>query len=276
MIAQFFNIVVRVCSVSFLFSAYSFADTITLSFPVVDPAEDLLTPKAPATQLVSQSLASPLISLSEQGSIIPVLCDAVRVSPNGRHWEIRLRNESQCADATPVTYEDINFSFEGCPELNQVKLSKRFSQGRTFITVTLPEDRENNLQMSLARCPILKATTSKIFGSSLGKDLHYVGCGPYVVDVVRESKIVLRPIWASITAQIMLREIKDSKVALSTLRSGSVDAAFGLSLEDLGRVQQDPTLKVSQCLGHTVASRKDLDLPCTEDRIVASSIRYPR
>ena len=139
-------------------------------------------------------------SWDEPFTLYGLLAESVRTGPNREWVEFTLRPEAKFSDGSPVTVEDVIWSYKtlgtiGHPRYRGVwsKVDKIEATGPRSVRISFnTEDRELALIIGLR--PILKKSqwTGKDFAEAAGTDIP-LGSGPYVIDSYEINRnVVLR------------------------------------------------------------------------------------
>lgn len=118
--------------------------------PVLDKGE-LAAGLSPRLSLVTETLLKP--SMDEVDAVYGLLAEAVSYPPDYAYATFRLRAEAKWADGTPVTPEDVIFSFEKFKDLNPLYTTyyahvlKAEKTGEREVTFTF--DEKNNRELPI-------------------------------------------------------------------------------------------------------------------------------
>ncbi|TNF18633.1 MAG: ABC transporter substrate-binding protein [Rhodobacteraceae bacterium] len=181
-------------------------------------------------------------SYDEPFSLYGLLAESIEVGPNREWAEFTLRDGAEFSDGSPVTVEDVMWSYEtlgtiGHPRYHGVwnKVEAMEQTGPRRIRFTLnTEDREMVLLIGMR--PILKKAQyeGRDFTAS-GLDNNPIATGPYVVDKVEAGRFVsLRrnpDYWGrdlgfrrgtNVLDEIRMEFYGDSSVAFEAFKAGEV------------------------------------------------------
>jgi peptide/nickel transport system substrate-binding protein len=189
------------------------------------------------------------------------------VSPDGR-VTFRLRENAKFSDGTPVTADDVKYSYDRIFGVNAVTaalMRMAAVSGADHVravdphTVEIRMDRSNPLlfgNMSQFGHAIVNAAVVKSHATAQDPwttdwmKTHGAGAGPFVLDKwTPGSEIVLsrnEHYWAGPAKlkQISFRIVPDPSTRALLLRRGAVDVAFDLSLDDLDALKNDANVTV--------------------------------
>ncbi|URI07095.1 ABC transporter substrate-binding protein [Aquincola tertiaricarbonis] len=224
----------------------------------MDPQYHALTPNIQ----LSQTLLDPLTCADADSAPKPCLAESWKV--DGTTWTFKLRPNLKFSDGSPVTAQDVVFTFDRVPKVpNSPSSYTIYLQQITKVeapdplTVRITTAKPYPLvATNLANLPILsakaaagpapegKTTTEMNAGNGL------VGAGPYkFVSWKRGSEIIFernphywgpKPAWD----RVIYRPISNPAARVAALLAGDVDLVEDPPTDDLARLQKDPKLTV--------------------------------
>lgn len=218
--------------------------------------------QSPSARLVRALVTLPVIQLSNSvDAYEPSLVRRADFVAVTNTWRLQLHDGALCADGERLLSEDVIFSVQRCLSSNEASFS---TEGLSVVSVAFTNEisREESLRQ-LANCSIYRKRVAEIFGKEFGKATNLVACGPFVIKSSDPVKTVLnRFSSAALSDSVELRSFRDNDAALEQLRIGAIDALLEPSVELLTRVQSDPTLATTECMGMKVVKREDLQFSC--------------
>jgi peptide/nickel transport system substrate-binding protein len=196
-----------------------------------------------------------LVRESAEGQINPDLAERWEISTDEKTWTFYLRKGVKFHDGSPLTAEDVKFTFD------TLRSSKRSGYSNSLINVK--EVRANDpytLQIILTKPDNDLWGGLSLYGIApkalLEKDPRYeqfnrhpIGSGPYHFVKQEGNEIVLeenaeyfggRPY----LDQIVVKVLPSQTACLSNLIAGNIDFAFLLNPEDYGALSQIPSIKI--------------------------------
>ena len=199
----------------------------------LDPGEVVAT-NAGSILLVME----PLVLVNPHGGVIANLAE--QDTPTPTTFTYTLRDDATFSDGSPVTIDDVLYSFEiHFSEDSTSPLAGRFG-GVDSLTATADNELtielvEPNVQFenSVAQIGIVSKTVREALGENPGTPGNFnVGSGPYVVDSYTPgSTLVLtanEEYWgeAPPAENLTLKVVSDDSARLLAVKSGSVTGAF--------------------------------------------------
>lgn len=148
------------------------------------------------TFLISESLMGR--SLDEPFSLYGLLAETVETGPNREWVEFHLRPEARFSDGTPVTVEDVIFSYEilgteGHPRYHTfwARVESIEAVGERGVRITFNEDNRELALIAGMRPILQKAQWEGVdFASSDGLTMIPVTSGPYVIESFEAGRFV--------------------------------------------------------------------------------------
>jgi len=193
----------------------------------------------------------PLALYNSDGEIVPNLAESVS-QPDPKTYRYTLRSGVKFWDGTPLTAEDVVFSFE----LHHEKGSESFNAGlwASVETIEATSDREVTVKLTSAdpQFPYVVAQTgivSKAFYSEHAGDVGTpetlnMGTGPYQFeDFAPSSETILtanKEYWGGRPPfdKLTLRTVDDDSARLFAVQSGEFDGIVGVPLSQLNAFER--------------------------------------
>lgn len=209
---------------------------------------------------VGQMLFDSLVTTDARAALRPGLAESWR-AVSDTVWEFTLRENVRFHDGTPLTADDIAYTFERIPQMR--------GPGASFSTMIRPVQRleivdARTLRMhTAAPAPLLPTYLSQVM--IVSRRLHAesttgdfnsgksaIGTGPFrLVSHATGDRIVMerndqywgpKPHWASVT----YRMITNDAARTAALLSGDVDIIDQISTSDLERLRRDNRFHVAE------------------------------
>ncbi|HET7572037.1 MAG TPA: ABC transporter substrate-binding protein [Gaiellaceae bacterium] len=222
----------------------------------------------------------PLITLSSKGELVPWLASSYKaVSPT--HYEFTLREGVKFSDGSPLTIEDVVYSFArnlphsglksqlGAAYYSNVKTIRR--TGRNTMTVLLKKPDVTFLYLA----PIYTLIVKKSFTKPLGQ--HYarpggkmLGTGPFVLTHFDSTRISFarsphywrhRPAVSAVDFQV----IADPQAQQLAVRSGNIDVVYGVTSSDVAEYTKISGVSVAGSVGVSYYLAFDVTTPPWND-----------
>ncbi|MDQ0189043.1 ABC transporter substrate-binding protein [Alicyclobacillus cycloheptanicus] len=181
-------------------------------------------------------------------------------NPNPTTWIFHLRQGVKFQDGTPLTAEDVKYTYES--EINPSTKAPYASLYQPIKTIKILNNSTIEFDLSEPYAPLLSYMTLGIvpehIATKSGDPLqtHPVGTGPYkFVSWTKNSKIVLQAnsnYWAGApkTNEIDYDIIPDNSTRAAALESGGVDLVQSpLSPQDVTRIEKESQYVVDQTTG---------------------------
>ena len=207
----------------------------------------------------------PLVDQDETQRLKPGLAESWRAIDDTT-WEFKLRRNVKFHDGTPFTADDVVFSFERAPNVeNSPGSFGVYAKGKTFIKV---DDYTLHVKTA-APYPLMPNDVSQIFIISRkngqgAKTPDYnsgkaaIGTGAFkYVEYTPGNRIVLqrndaywgeKPQWARVT----FRAIKSAPSRVAALLAGDVDLIEQVPATDMERLKKDPKVTIAQIVSNRV------------------------
>ncbi|HVJ24823.1 MAG TPA: ABC transporter substrate-binding protein, partial [Burkholderiales bacterium] len=200
-----------------------------------------------------------LVGQDERQRLTPELAESWKtLDPNT--WEIKLRRNVRFHDGSPFTADDVLFSFERAPNVeNSPSSFGIYVKGKTLtkvddytihIKTASPYPLMPNDLSTIYIISKKNATGAKTPDYNSGKAA--VGTGPYrFVEYAPGNRIVMqrfdqywgpKPVWQRVT----FRPIKSDPSRVAALLAGDVDFIEEVPATDMERLKKDPKVTVAQ------------------------------
>lgn len=223
--------------------------------------------------------------------VVPGLAQSWDVKAGGRVYVMHLRPEARFYDGTPVTADDVKFSFDrvSAPKsvlnwtLEAVKSTAVMDPHTVRITLHKPwAPFLNDLTLWGASIMSKKAVTSGV-----DPKRHPVGSGPYYVAEFKPGDHVLlkrnKYFWGKDTcgkalpylAGVDLEYIPNDNTRMTKLRGGQLDAVMDVPYNQIASMNADPKIVAAATpqLG-IVSSGLNLKVPAFQDAKVVQAMNY--
>lgn len=212
-----------------------------------------------ADEDLSALVYSGLMRALPDGSLVPDLAESYTISADGRTYTFKLRPTATFQNGTRVTSADVVFTVKAAQD---PVINSSHRADWTGVTVTAPDEGTVVFTLPNAYAPFLQNTTLGILPKSLWENIpaeefrfapinqHPVGSGPFQVanlatdstgaatryDLVPFARYALG---APYLSQISFLFYQSTDALVKALNAGTVDAAGGLSPEDLSGVTRN-------------------------------------
>ena len=262
--------------------------TVAVRSPIggLDPAKVVGYPSGPA---ILYLISNKLVRVGTDLKLYPDLAESWEASPDGLAWTFHLREGVNFHDGTPFNSESVRAHFEHArdPEVAATS-STRFDQITAIetpddYTVILRTDEPFgpflNYLTAFMRVTMSPASYEKYSAKEVG--MHPVGVGPYkVVDFKPNVSLTLernedyhggRPR----LDRIIVIPVPEASARANLLRTGEVDVAEDIPVEDMADLEADPNIRVirQKSLNHVGASF-NFDHPPFDDVRVRHAFNY--
>jgi peptide/nickel transport system substrate-binding protein len=227
----------------------------------MDPHFHNLTPNNALTSHVFERL----VHFDEKQSLIPGLATSWKTIDD-KTWEFKLRTGVKWHDGTPFTADDVIFTMERAPNVeNSPGSFALYVRGKTFskvddFTVRVSTKEPYPLMPNdLATIAIISkkaATGAKTEDFNAGKAA--IGTGPFKFsEFVKGDRYVVvrnddywgnKPVWSKVT----IRPIKTGPARVAALLAGDVDVIEEVPTTDIARLQGDAKVSLGQGLSNRV------------------------
>jgi len=227
----------------------------------MDPHFHNLTPNnAMATHIFSR-----LIEQDDKQRLIPGVATEWK-AVDDLTWEFKLRKDVKFHDGTPLTADDVVFSWERAPDVEGSPSSfATYTKGKTVTRVDdytvrivtprphplMPQDASNVHLISRKHGEGAKTADYNSGKAAIGtgpfKFKEYVP-GDRIVLVRNEDYYGDKPMWTTVT----FKPIKSSPSRVAALLAGDVDMIEQVPTVDIERLKKEPSLSLSQGVSNRV------------------------
>jgi peptide/nickel transport system substrate-binding protein len=221
--------------------------------------------RAGTDQYVLQNIFEQLVTHDANGKLVPSLASSWTMTPDGLTYDFKLRDGATFQDGSPVTPEDVAFSYTryADPALGNVfayqvaGVQSVTAKSPTEVEIVLKAPDGAFLSSGGYASIVPKAYIDKVGNDEFGK--NPIGTGPW--------KFVSREIGSSVDltrydgywgnkpgySDLQFRIIPDDNSRVSALRSGEIDAAAQIPPQSVKALEDDNSLKtVSQLTGDNI------------------------
>jgi len=195
------------------------------------PSLDPFGPPDPQVATVLRCLFEPLVELSRDGTLVPVLADGWELSPSGKRLTVTLRDDVTFHTGHPLRPSDVVFSYRMALEgrlPSGLDVSVQASGPRTVVfrfSVPFPDFLE-----LFGRVPVVPAAYYQAVGPE-EFSRRPVGTGPYRLDPERGAKQLVLCRWdghrsGSVEGrveEIVFLSVREPERRLAMLKSGQAD-----------------------------------------------------
>jgi peptide/nickel transport system substrate-binding protein len=195
-----------------------------------------------------------LTRFAEDGSILPALAESWVIAPDGLSWEFTLREGVTFHDGTPMTAEDVVFSFDRAMAEESVNAQKALFDGINEVTAI--DDRTVEIGLDAPKGSLLfnLAWGDAVIVSPASAETNTqtpVGTGPFRFDAwVQGDRVELvrnEDYWGEAPAleRVTFKFIADPTAAFAAMMAGDIDA-FPVfpAPENLAQFEADPRFAV--------------------------------
>lgn len=210
---------------------------------IFDSLNPFILKGVPAPGMSSVYMTLMVASADEPQSMYPGIAEAVRLDPERKWMDFRLNSKARFDDATPVTTDDVIFSFHALKEkghpvyrLHYKGVEEIEALSNRVVRFHFAENPHRELPITMAGMPVLsKAYFSKVPFEKTSLELP-LGNGPYRVKSVKPGRSItferVKNWWGENLAisrgnnnfDIMRYDVfRDDVVALEAIKSGQID-----------------------------------------------------
>ncbi|HEY7364391.1 MAG TPA: ABC transporter substrate-binding protein [Methylomirabilota bacterium] len=187
----------------------------------------------------------------------PVLAESWTTEEQARRWVFKLRDGVRFHDGSPLTAEDVKYSFEAVAKqktafrqkANVVMIDKISARDKLTVVCECGDPVPGLLSYIQSRPPIM----SRALGEKVGFDEAHkkmVGTGPYrFAEYARDERLVMEKnpdYWGPKAKidRIVYRSIPDPTARITALRAGQVDAVAQVPAFDVGKLEGSPDVRL--------------------------------
>lgn len=226
---------------------------VTLAPTWFDPAETsgIITP-----YMLLYAIHDAMVKPMPGNSLTRSLAESITISDDKLTYDMTLRKGAKFHDGTPVTAEDVKFSFERYRGAQAAQIKGRVAsietpdpgQVRFKLKTAWPDFLTFYASATGAGWVVPKAYLEKVGEEGFKK--APIGAGPYKfvsfnpgVELVLEA---FEGYWRKVPSvkRLVLRVIPEDGTRLAALKRGEVDIAYGLQGEIAQELQRTPNLKL--------------------------------
>lgn len=217
----------------------------------LDPAAQQDT----TSSVILKHVYNTLIDTDNDGNFVPELAESWDIV-DGKEFNFKLREDAVFADGTPVTAEDVKFTFDRAKTMaktksNTSKVDEVVVNGDHDVTIKLTESYApfESIVVSSNLSIVSKAAVEKA-GDAYGDVDNILGSGPYVVSewipndhytlVRNENYWGEKPVATTITCRV----IPEGSARTIALETGEVDLVWNTDAIDCANVEANPDLKL--------------------------------
>lgn len=231
---------------------------------VVGMAADIVT-MDPANQQDTTSsvfmkhVYSTLTETDDDGNLVGDLATKWEISEDGTSFTYWLNENATFSDGTPVTAEDVKFTFDRAKEMpktksNTSKVKEVVVDGDHQVTIYLTEPYAPFAQIAgSSNLSIVSKAAVEAAGEAYGDVDNVVSSGPFVVSewVPNDHYTLTRNdnYWGEmpIATSITVRVIPEASARVIALEAGEIDVVWNVDAIDCPNVESNPdTLLLSQ------------------------------
>jgi peptide/nickel transport system substrate-binding protein len=228
---------------------------ITLGMQLEPPHLDPTAGAAAAIdEVVYANVFEGLTRFREDGSIAPALAESWEIAPDGLSWVFTLRGGATFHDGTPLTADDVAFSFDRAMAEDSVNAQKQLFDGINEVTAIDDVTVEIGLDAPKASLLSNLAWGDAVIvseESAEGNKQTPVGTGPFrFEDWVQGDSVTLvryEDYWGEAPAleRVTFKFIADPTAAFAAMMAGDIDA-FPVfpAPESLAQFEADPRFSV--------------------------------
>jgi peptide/nickel transport system substrate-binding protein len=207
-----------------------------------------------ASQYAYNLIYDRLVTLDDRLQPAPAAAESWQVSPDGTAYTFRLRKGIRFHDGSPLTADDVKFSFD------RILDPQNGSDKRSFVSmvkqVEVVDPSTVRMRLEAPYAPFLFQARQHIVPRAAAEKLgdgftrRPVGSGPFrFVEWQVNDRLVLarnEAYWLTRPHldQVVLKPIPDRAVAASNLLAGDVDVIEGVSTASFAQLQGRPSVEV--------------------------------
>lgn len=225
--------------------------------------------------------------MDEKGNVHPLLAKSWEISPDGKVYTLKLREDVKFHDGTPLNAEAAKFSFDRIKDPKTMSQSAVGDLGPYYDRCEVVDPYTIKIYFKQSYAPFLtnlcKPSLSPVspaavekYGADFGR--HPVGCGPFMVKewIAKDSvTLVKNPDynWAPETAQhtgpalideLVVKFVPESEVRVSALETGELTVVEGV-----------PPLHVKRLKGDAKYTVYEKDYPGSARQVMINVSKFP-
>ncbi|MFO1210808.1 MAG: ABC transporter substrate-binding protein [Amaricoccus sp.] len=230
-------------------------------------------------EVVYANVFEGLTRFAPDGTIVPALAESWDIAPDGLSWVFHLRHGVKFHDGTPMTAEDVVFSFDRAMAKDSVNAQKQLFQGINEVTAIDDATVEIGLDAPKGSLPFNLAWGDAVIVSPATADqnkTHPVGTGPFKFSSWVQGdhvELVKNPDYWGTPARldkVTFKFISDPTAAFAAMMAGDIDAFPNFPApENLAQFAADPRFQVlvGATEGETILAMNNARKPFDDVRV---------
>lgn len=213
---------------------------------------DLQKQQDATNNIVLKLTHEPLIFFTNEGPIEPGLCTGWEFKDD-THIEFKLHDGITFSDGSPLTAEDVKFTYDMGLE-NKLSVLKGLVEVNVIDPLTVEiviDSYSNEFLRSLASVPV--SIQSKAAYESGIDEPYLIGSGPYKLEKWEQDEYVTfvknENYWGDkkgVSDKITFRPIKEASTRAIALQNGEIDVCIDPSMDNLPDLEADENITVFQ------------------------------
>lgn len=202
-----------------------------------------------------------LVGFDENLKIVPELAESWKLIDDNT-WEFKLRKGVKFHNGEPLNAAAVQYSLERCkthPKSQYKHMVPDYKEIKIIDEHTIRFITKSPTPEALMMLENISIVPPKLFQEYDKKDYGYltrtmVGTGPYkFVEWVKDDHVTLvanKDWWGGKVdfEKVILRPIPEAATRVAALLTGEIDAAWGISIPDIPRVEKNKNTYVSRCM----------------------------
>ncbi len=214
----------------------------------LDPAQQQDT----TSSIILKHVYSTLMDTDNDGNLVGDLAESYEINEDGTAFTYKLREDAVFADGTPVTAQDVKFTYDRAKDMPKTK-----SNTSKIQEVVVDNDHQVTIKLVEPYAPFATIVTSSNLsilseaavtaaGDAYGDVDNILGSGPFVVKewVPNDHYVIERneSYWGEmpITTSITCRVIPEGSARTIALEAGEVDLVWSVDPTDCANVEANP------------------------------------
>ncbi|MFO1141470.1 MAG: ABC transporter substrate-binding protein [Amaricoccus sp.] len=230
-------------------------------------------------EVVYANVFEGLTRFAPDGTIVPALAESWEIAPDGLSWVFHLRHGVTFHDGTPMTAEDVVFSFDRAMAKESVNAQKQLFQGINEVTAIDDATVEIGLDQPKGSLLFNLAWGDAVIVSPAtadGNKTKPVGTGPFKFSTWVQGdhvELLRNPDYWGTPAKlekVTFKFISDPTSAFAAMMAGDIDAFPNFPApENLAQFQADPRFQVliGQTEGETILAMNNARKPFDDIRV---------
>lgn len=240
-------------------------DPFRLGLPQFEQDLNLLSSEQAPARIMRPLITSSLVKRGPGGVILD-LAQEISFGSSGREALVALRSEASFSNHKPVTLDDLQYSLDRCKDHDGMlaRSSVELSHEMNRLVIRYDEGSGPRVLDDLSKCPVVERKSMDIFGQFAGLGSNVVGAGDFsLTDFAagHSYRLSRRLSRQGGVNEIELRGVSPEQ-GIAALRVGGLDILFVEDDRIVSKVEADPLLKTSYCLGLRVIFRRSLKFRC--------------